>query len=69
MKTALRSILTSHHLKLPFGMGDTPLREIVRLVRDRNWRMPANIEMAYPTDDPVREVRESLGFLRAALAG
>ena len=23
----------------------------------------------YPTDDPVREVRESLGFLRAALAG
>ncbi|MCB9384566.1 MAG: sugar phosphate isomerase/epimerase [Bryobacterales bacterium] len=55
--------------KLPFGMGDTPLREIVCLVRDRNWRMPANIEMAYPTDDPVREVRESLGFLRAALAG
>ncbi|MEZ5393333.1 MAG: sugar phosphate isomerase/epimerase family protein [Bryobacterales bacterium] len=55
--------------KLPFGMGGTPLGEIVRLVQERNWQMPANIEMAYPTDDPVREVRESLAFLRNALAG
>ena len=53
--------------KLPFGMGDTPLADIIRLLRDRKWRIPANIEMAYPTDDPVREVRESLAYLRRAL--
>lgn len=53
--------------KLPFGMGDTPLDEIVRLVRDRGWRIPANVEMAYATDDPVREVRESLEYMRRAL--
>jgi len=53
--------------KLPFGMGDTPLDEIVRLVRDRGWNIPANVEMAYPTDDPVREVRESLAYMRRAL--
>ena len=55
--------------KLPFGVGDTPLDEIVRLVRDRKWDIPANVEMAYPTDDPVREVRESLEYMRRALAG
>ena len=53
--------------KLPFGMGSTPLDEIVRLVRDRMWPIPANVEMAYPTDNPVREVRESLDYMRRAL--
>lgn len=53
--------------KLPFGMGDTPLGEIVRLLRDRRWSIPANIEMAYATDDAVREVRESLAYLHRAL--
>ncbi len=53
--------------KLPFGAGETPLDAIVRLVRDRNWAIPANVEMAYLTDDPVREVRESLDYMRRAL--
>ena len=53
--------------KLPFGKGDTPLVEILRLVRGRKWQIPANVEMAYPTDDPVREVRESLEYMRRAL--
>lgn len=54
--------------KLPFGMGDTPLDEIVRMVRENKWRIPVNVEMAYPTDDAVREVRESLDYMRRALA-
>lgn len=53
--------------KVPFGEGDTPLIAILRLVRNQGWNVPANVEMAYPTDDPVREVRESLDYMKRAL--
>ena len=55
--------------KVPFGKGDTPLTEILHLLRDNRWSVPANIEMAYPNEDPVREVRESMDYMKRALDG
>ncbi len=55
--------------KVPFGVGDTPLIEILRLLRDEDWAIPANIEMVYAAENPVREVRESLEYMRRALDG
>ncbi len=54
--------------KTAFGAGDTPLREILWLLADQGLSIPANVEMAYPTGDPVREVAESVAYMRRALA-
>jgi sugar phosphate isomerase/epimerase len=56
---------------LPWGSGDTPIREILQLVRKSRWTMPASIELEYPVpadSDAVREVAKCLQFCRDALA-
>ncbi len=54
--------------KVPFGAGGTPLKQILWMLEERDLSIPANIEMAYPTPDPVREVAESLAYMQRALA-
>ena len=51
---------------LPFGQGDTPIRETLRLLRDEKWRIPANIEWEVD-GDRVTAVRQCLEYCRHAL--
>ena len=56
---------------LAWGNGDTPLTEILRLVKKNGWKMPATIELEYDVpqgSDAVKEVQKCLGYCRAALA-
>jgi sugar phosphate isomerase/epimerase len=56
---------------LPWGTGDTPLIDILRLVKKNGWKMPATIELEYdvpPGSDAVKEVQKCLAYCRAALA-
>ena len=56
---------------LPWGTGDTPIADILRLVQKRKWTMPATIELEYDVpqgSDAVREVQKCLAFCKAALA-
>jgi sugar phosphate isomerase/epimerase len=58
-------------LNLPFGQGETPIKEILQLVKKNKWKMPASIEMEYAVpegSDPVQEVRKSVEYCRTALA-
>jgi sugar phosphate isomerase/epimerase len=52
---------------VPFGEGDTPIGAVLRLLRDRRWAIPANIEYEYKGGDTVEEVRQCLEFCRRAL--
>jgi sugar phosphate isomerase/epimerase len=50
-----------------FGEGDTPIVAVLRLLRDRDWAIPANIEYEYEGGDSVEQVGKCLDYCRRAL--
>jgi sugar phosphate isomerase/epimerase len=55
---------------LPWGTGDTPLKEILQMVKKNKWTMPATIELEYDVpagSDAVKEVVKCLQYCKAAL--
>ncbi len=54
----------------PFGEGDTPIRDVLLLLRDKHYPIPANIEYEYGTPgmDAVAEVKKCYQYCKAALA-
>jgi sugar phosphate isomerase/epimerase len=66
-----RTLPAHCELNLPWGQGETPIKELLRLVSKNRWPIPATIEQEYaiPQDsDAVKEVRKCLDYCRAALA-
>ena len=53
---------------VPWGEGDTPLREILQLLKREKYGIPANIEYEYPGGDTVAEVKRCFEFCKEALA-
>ena len=58
-----------HGANLPFGEGDTPIKQVLGLLRDKKWKIPANIEYEYgrPGMDTVAEVKKCCEYCRRAL--
>jgi len=55
----------------PFGEGDTPLTEVLRLLRDNRWNIQATIEFEYkvsPGSDRMTEIARAIKYCRDALA-
>jgi sugar phosphate isomerase/epimerase len=55
---------------LRWGKGDTPIREILQLVKKNKWTMPATIELEYEVpagSDAVKEVVKCLDYCKQAL--
>ena len=55
---------------MPFGQGDTPIAEVLRLLRDRKWNIQATIEFEYkvPTgSDRMTEIARAIKYCRDAL--
>jgi sugar phosphate isomerase/epimerase len=68
----LKDRTTPEHcaLNLPWGEGETPIKEILKLVQKNKWPIPATIEQEYqipPYSDAVKEVAICLAYCRAAL--
>jgi len=56
---------------LPWGQGQTPLKEVLQLMRKEKWTFPADIEVEYqipPGSSPVAEVAKCVQFCKDALA-
>ena len=51
----------------PFGEGDTPIREVLALLRDNSYDIPANIEYEYKGGDTVEEVQKCFNYCKRAL--
>jgi sugar phosphate isomerase/epimerase len=71
--------IVSLHLKdrtadggnLPWGMGKTPIKEILQLMKKEKWTFPADIEVEYKIPDgssAVAEVARCVRYCKEALA-
>jgi sugar phosphate isomerase/epimerase len=55
---------------LPWGQGDTPIKQVLQLLRDKKWPIKAFIEYEYQGQDgAVTEVKKCFQYCQDALAG
>lgn len=55
---------------VPFGEGDTEVRQILQAIRDNKWNIQATIEFEYPVPEGssrVAEIKKCLEYCRSAL--
>lgn len=55
---------------MPWGQGDTPVKEILSLLRDKKYKIPATIELEYDIpagSDAVAETKKCFEYAKAAL--
>jgi sugar phosphate isomerase/epimerase len=69
----LKDRTTPEHcaLNLAWGTGETPIKEILQLVKKNKWKIPASVELEYDIpegSDAVQETRKCLEYCRAALS-
>jgi len=69
--------ITNLHLKdrkkneganLPWGEGDSPIKEVLQLLKKEKWPIPAYIEYEYKGSSPVEEVKKCYAYAKQALA-
>ena len=54
---------------VPWGTGDTPIRDVLQLVKREKWPITAHLEYEHRgTGTPVEEVRKCFDFAKQALA-
>jgi len=76
--TAHHADITNLHIKdrkshqgdnTPWGKGDTPIREVLQLLKKERWPIPAYIEYEYRGEGgPVDEVKKCYAYMRQAVA-
>ena len=71
--------ITNLHLKdrkkndgpnMPWGQGETPIKEVLLLLKKEKYTFPANIELEYPIppgSDSVQEISKCLAYARKCL--
>ncbi|HMC78629.1 MAG TPA: TIM barrel protein [Vicinamibacterales bacterium] len=55
---------------VPFGQGDTPIKEVLQLMRANKWRFQATIEFEYPVpagSDRMAEIAKTIEYCKSCL--
>lgn len=55
---------------LPWGSGDTPIKDILKLMQENKYKFPATVELEYEVpegSDAVKEVSKCLAYCQQAL--
>ena len=52
---------------VPWGEGNAPIREVLLMLREEGWDLPANIEYEYRGADTVTELRRCLDYCKNIL--
>lgn len=55
-------------VSVPWGEGDTPIKEVLRLIRDSKYPIRCYIDCDYMTTDRPADVKRSFGYAKTALA-
>jgi sugar phosphate isomerase/epimerase len=58
----------NHGPNTPWGEGDTPIKEVLHLLKGKKYDIPADIEFEYRGADAVAEVRKCFQYCKDALA-
>jgi len=60
----------NHGPNMPFGEGDTKIKEVLNVLKTKHYPIPANIEYEYgkPGMDTVAEVKKCFDYIKAALS-
>ena len=58
----------NHGPNTPWGEGDTPIKEVLHLLKSKKYDIPADIEFEYRGADPVAEVRKCFQYCKDALS-
>ncbi len=53
---------------VPFGQGDTKIKEVLQVLKTKRYPIPANIEYEYKGSDTVEEVKKCYAYCKSALA-
>tara|TARA_B100001059_G_scaffold95906_1_gene95142 strand:- start:1076 stop:1870 length:795 start_codon:yes stop_codon:yes gene_type:complete len=55
---------------MPFGQGDTPIKEVLKMMRDNSYKFSATVEYEYETPKDssiIEEIRKSIEYCKNAL--
>jgi len=52
----------------PWGQGDTPIKQVLQLLKQKKYEIPANIEYEYQGEDAVVEVGKCFQYIKDSLA-
>jgi sugar phosphate isomerase/epimerase len=58
----------NHGDNLPFGQGETPIKEVLQLLKTKHYKIPANIEYEYKGADSQAEVAKCYQYMKQMLA-
>lgn len=61
---------TLNDANVPFGQGDTPIKEALQVIRDNKWKIQATIEFEYPVpqgSDRMTELAKCVQYCKDAL--